>query len=302
MLRGEKVVIMDAELNKKALGIARNYIGSVAWPTVVLTLLVCSLFIICLVLFATGYLSVWLATPLISVLTYMSYTTLHEAVHGNIHGSNPNLRWVNDLCGYLVGPIISVPYNSHKHEHFAHHRYTNIAGKDPDFIISGMRTGLFAALLTTLKFFYVQNTFFYKQHWRSAKLKERFTYCLEIQVSIGWRVLTIALVEQPGIAVVVLLGYFTGGFFTAYWFAYRPHFPYDNSERYQNTSSLIMPMWMKPIEWLWLGQNIHSIHHLFPRVPFYHYRALHRDIEPVLRAQGTPIIGIWSRKPITVQE
>lgn len=302
MLKGEKVVIMDAELNKKALGIARNYIGSVAWPTVVLTLLVCSLFIICLVLFAAGYISVWLATPLISVLTYMSYTTLHEAVHGNIHGSNPNLRWVNDLCGYLVGPIISVPYNSHKHEHFAHHRYTNIAGKDPDFIISGMRTGLFAALLTTLKFFYVQNTFFYKQHWRSAKLKERFTYCLEIVFSIGWRVLTITLVEQPGIAVVVLLGYFAGGFFTAYWFAYRPHFPYDNSERYQNTSSLIMPMWMKPIEWLWLGQNIHSIHHLFPRVPFYHYRALHRDIEPILRAQGTPIIGIWSRKPVVVQE
>jgi len=59
-----------------------------------------------------------------------------------------------------------------------------------------------------------------------------------------------------------------------------------------------MPRWMKPLEWFWLGQNLHSIHHLFPRVPFYKYHALHRDIEPVLQAQGTPIIGIFSREPV----
>ncbi|MDX1757034.1 MAG: fatty acid desaturase [Marinobacter sp.] len=59
-----------------------------------------------------------------------------------------------------------------------------------------------------------------------------------------------------------------------------------------------MPRWMKPLEWFWLGQNLHSIHHLFPRVPFYRYHALHRQIEPVMRAHGTPIIGAFSRQPI----
>ena len=88
-----------------------------------------------------------------------------------------------------------------------------------------------------------------------------------------------------------------GGFFTAYWFAYRPHIPYQDPTRYRNTNSLIMPAWMKPVEWFWLGQNLHSIHHLFPRVPFYRYHALHREIEPVMRAHGTPIVGIFSRQP-----
>ena len=293
---------MHAELNKSALGCARNYIGKTAWLTIALTFLVCCLFVLSLVLFAQGIISVWLATLLLAVLTYMSYTTLHEAVHGNIHGNNPKLRWVNDLCGYLVAPLIGVPYNSHKHEHFTHHRYTNIEGKDPDFIISGMANGLVGVFLTTLKFFYVQNCFFVRNNWRTAPIRERITYCAELFFSVGWRISTIIFVERSGIAIVVLLGYFIGGLFTAYWFAYRPHFPYDNTKRYQNTSSLIMPVWMRPLEWFWLGQNLHSIHHLFPRVPFYRYHALHREIEPILRAHETPIIGIWSRRPIDIAD
>ncbi|CAA0111283.1 Uncharacterised protein [Zhongshania aliphaticivorans] len=289
---------MNAELNREALGIARNYIGKMAWLTIILTLLVCGLFIAVLALFVNGVMSAWVATPIIAILTYMSYTPLHEAVHGNIHGSNPKLQWINNACGYLVAPIIGVPYNSHKHEHFTHHRFTNIEGQDPDFIISGMRTGLWGVIATTFKFFYVQNAFFLINNWQSAQIKERITYIVEVAISISWRVLIISLIDQPGIATVVLLGYLGGGMFTAYWFAYRPHFPYDNTKRYQNTSSLIMPIWMRPFEWVWLGQNLHSIHHLFPRVPFYRYHTLHREIEPILRAQDTPIIGIWSRRPI----
>jgi len=36
----------------------------------------------------------------------------------------------------------------------------------------------------------------------------------------------------------------------------------------------------------------------FPRKPFYRYHVLHREIEPILRAHGTPIIGIFERQPI----
>ncbi len=287
-----------AALNKEAIAAAKHYMGKVAWPTVALTFAVVTAFIVHLVLYAEGWVPAWAATLILAVLTYMSYTPLHEAAHGNINGTRDELRWLNDLCGYLVAPIISVPYASHKLEHFTHHRYTNQPGKDPDFIVSGLSKGLGSALLTILKFLWVQNSFFGQHHWHRASLKDRVIYIAELTVSIGWRVAFISLVDQPGVAWVVLSGYFLGGFFTGYWFAYRPHLPYQEPRRYRNTNSLIMPTWMKPVEWFWLGQNLHSIHHLFPRVPFYHYHALHKEIEPILRAQGTPIIGIFSRKPI----
>lgn len=285
-------------LNRQAIAAAKQHMGHISWPTVGLVLIVLAGFITNLALFAAGVISPWVATLILAAFTYMSYTPLHEAAHANIHGSHENLRWLNDLCGYLVAPLIAAPYASHRLEHFRHHRYTNQPDKDPDYMISGMGRGPLRAIFTVLRFFWLQNSFFARQHWQMASMKERCIYCSEVTLSLGWRVVFLTLVDVNGAAWVVLLGYLMGGMFTAYWFAYRPHIPYKNPARYQNTNSLIMPVWMKPLEWFWLGQNLHSIHHLFPRVPFYRYHALHREIEPILREHGTPIVGIFSREPI----
>ncbi len=285
-------------MNKQAIQAAKQHMNIVAWPTVLLVVAVLGAFVTTLGLFAAGVISAWVATPLIGALTYMSYTPLHEAAHGNIHGGRDELKWLNDLCGYLVAPIIMVPYASHTVEHFTHHRHTNQPGKDPDYVVSNMGKGPFRAFLTIFQFLWVQNSFFVHSHWAKATPAERLIYLAEISVSLAWRVAFIALVSQPGTVMVVVAGYVIGGLFTAYWFAYRPHIPYQDPARYRNTNSLIMPRWMKPLEWFWLGQNLHSIHHLFPRVPFYRYHTLHREIEPIMRAHGTPIVGIFSRKPV----
>ncbi len=287
----------SATSNQQAIAAAKRHMGSMAWPTIVLALMVVLAFLWTLALFASGSLPAWLACVLVALLTYMSYTPLHEAVHGNIHGHHEGRKWINDLCGYLVAPIIAIPYASHRVEHFTHHRYTNQPDKDPDFIVSGMEKSPLAVITAGLRFQWVQNTFFVTHSWRSASWQQRWIYCGELLVSVGWRLVYLLMVDQPGTLLVILLGYYGGGLFTAYWFAYRPHHPYQVSERYRNTNSLIMPVWMKPLEWVWLGQNLHSIHHLFPRVPFYRYHALHREIEPILRSRGTPIIGIFSRLP-----
>lgn len=291
-------------LNTQAIQAAKRHMNHVAWPTVLLTGGVLAALAATLWLYAQGLLPVWAATLLVAALTYMSYTPLHEAAHGNVHGGREGLRWLNDVCGYLVAPIIAVPYASHTVEHFTHHRHTNQPDKDPDYIVSNFGRGPLKAFCALFQFLWVQNSFFARHYWPKATPRERGIYLLELALSLGWRVAAIALLAQAaaatlaGAMVVVLLGYLLGGLFTAYWFAYRPHIPYENPARYQNTNSLIMPRWMKPFEWFWLGQNLHSVHHLFPRVPFYRYHALHREIEPILRAHGTPIVGIFSRRPL----
>lgn len=285
-------------LNKQAITAAKQHMGIMAWLTIALTVFVLVTFLILLTLFAQGMLPVWIATILLAALTYMSYTPLHEAAHRNINGQYKQFAWVNELCGYLVAPIIAIPYASHRVEHFTHHRFTNQADKDPDFVIQGLGQGIIQAIITVFKFIWVQNAFFAQHYWSSASRKERLIYCTELVISIGWRILFIAWVDQPGTVLFILVGYVLGGYFTAYWFAYRPHLPYEEAQRYKNTNSLIVPQWLKPLEWIWLGQNLHSIHHLFPRVPFYRYHALHKEIEPVLRAHGTPILGIFDRQQI----
>lgn len=293
---------MNAELgalNKQAIAAARNHMGEFAWPTVMLAVLVTAAFVTNMVLFVMGLMPLWAAIIIYAALTYMSYTPLHEAAHENIHGQYNKFKWVNDLCGYLVGPIIGVPYASHTVEHFTHHRHTNRPEKDPDYVVSGMGGGFVAFIVTGFKFLWVQNTFLFKKYWGTAARRERAIYVAELAFSLGWRIAVIALFPTAAMIALLAIGYLIGAFFTAYWFAYRPHLPYKEPARYLNTNSLIMPRWMKPLEWFWLGQNLHSIHHLFPRVPFYRYHALHREIEPILRAHGTPIVGIFSREAVT---
>lgn len=285
-------------LNKQAIATAREFSGGFAWPTVALVVIVLTAFVANLVLFALGQTPFWAAALIYAALTYMSYTPLHEAAHGNIHGGNDRLKWVNDLCGYLVAPIISVPFSTHTVEHFTHHRYTNQPDKDPDYVVSGMRHGLLAFVVCGLRFLWTQNSFLFRDYWDTAPRREKLIFFCEIGLAIGWRVAFLLLAPWESALALLVVGYLAGAFFTAYWFAYRPHLPYEESARYRNTSSLIMPTWMKPFEWFWLGQNLHSVHHLFPRVPFYRYHALHRQIEHAMRAHGTPIVGILSRRPI----
>ncbi|QHS09320.1 fatty acid desaturase [Sinimarinibacterium sp. NLF-5-8] len=285
-------------LNQQAIRTAREYVGQPAWPTVALVLAVLVGLAATFTLFASGQLPLLWATALYGALTFISYTPLHEAAHQNINGSNARLQWLNDLCGYLVAPWISVAYSTHKVEHFTHHRYTNQPEKDPDYVCKDMQKGLLAFVVYAIKFLWVQNTFLFREHWATAPARERAIYWAEISVMIGWRVGFLWLLPTLDSVIFLLAGYLSGAFFTAYWFAYRPHLPYEDSARYRNTNSMFMPRWMKPLEWFWLGQNLHSIHHLFPRVPFYRYHALHRRIEPIMRAHGTPMIGIFSRQPI----
>lgn len=289
-----------SRLNKQAIMVAKQYTGEFAWPTVLLTATVVAAFLANIALYLNGLMPLWGAVFLYAILTYMSYTPLHEAAHQNIHGKHDGLKWVNDLCGYLVAPIIGVPYASHTVEHFTHHRYTNQPGKDPDFVVSGMQGGFVPLIVTGFKFLWVQNTFLFRSYWATATIRERGVYLGELGFSVGWRACVLALFPTLEMLTLLLVGYLAGAFFTAYWFAYRPHLPYGEAARYRNTNSLIMPGWLKPLEWFWLGQNLHSIHHLFPRVPFYRYHAVHKEIEPALKAHGTPILGIFSRQPVDI--
>ncbi len=285
-------------LNKQAIATSKEYTGELAWPTVVLTVGVIAAFIANLWLFTEGIMPLWCAVLAYAALTYMSYTPLHEAAHGNIHGGHDRLQWLNDLCGYLVAPLIMVPFSTHRVEHFTHHRYTNQPDKDPDHAVSGMRHGFLAFIASGLRFLWIQNTFLFRDYWPTAPWRERAAYVAEVLFALAWRLAFAFAVAREHTVLLLVVGYLIGAFFTAYWFAYRPHLPYEEPARYRNTNSLIMPAWMKPLEWFWLGQNLHSVHHLFPRVPFYRYHALHRRIEPAMRAHGTAMIGIFSRRVV----
>ena len=271
------------QLEREAAQISKRHSGMIAFPTIGLALLIFCLYIFVLLMFASGYLGPLISTLLLGILTFASYTPLHEAVHGNVGGINTKYKWLDYVVGLLMSPLISIPFNSHKKEHLAHHAHTN-SDEDPDVHLQNMFESVKDCYRETLRAIKTQNTF----------VMDNFTRT-EIAVTIGWRLLFV-LSTGVGSVPVLFFGWFSGAFLTTFLFSYLPHQPFKDAARWKNTNiQLFSVRWF---ENLMFQQNLHAVHHLFPRVPFYNYRKVFDKLEPSMRKKETPIIDIINRRPI----
>ena len=67
-------------------------------------------------------------------------------------------------------------------------------------------------------------------------------------------------------------------------FDWLPHRPHDTRGRYLDTRAIDAPLGV-PM----LGQHLHLVHHLYPRVPFYRYRRVFDALRPLLLRKGARI-------------
>jgi beta-carotene hydroxylase len=297
------------QLDKKAIASARNYMGKVAWPTVVLGLVLAASYVSAVVLALAGFLSLWLAVPLVAFITYLSYTVLHESVHGSIGGSDRSLRWLNKSMGFLAAWITMIPLTAHRYEHMAHHRHANDEKSDPDFQIGCMRDSLIAPVLAALRAWASQFIYYARNRWADAPPRQNLYLGLEVVAALLPRVAVIlAGFWIEGLALFVI-AWILGAIALLYLFAYVVHRPHEQVGRYLDTATIVPPRTAGlhvALNWLWMFQNYHSVHHLFPRVPFYKYPALFQEIESVMEAKKAPIYSISLRglqqlspKPVT---
>ena len=280
----------EQELDIAALEAAKHCMGEFAWPTVILGLTACTLYFTMPFMVSAGLMPFWLAALLMIVLTYVAYTALHESVHGTVSGSQPQLRWVNEWLGYISALVIGVPLTAHRHEHLAHHRHTNEPAADPDYGLSRLTESPLGAVRSAARALLQSYQYYIKSRWAHDKSTQNRTFCLEIAASASIRV-AIVMLTDPGVTIALfLIAGIGGSMLLGFLFAYLVHYPYKDVGRYANTSTIIAggPL-NSVITWLWLFQNYHSIHHLFPRVPFYHYRRIFDAIEPIMFARGAPV-------------
>lgn len=274
---------IENQLERESAQISKRHSGMIAFPTIGLALLIFCLYIFVLFMFASGYLGPLISTLLLGILTFASYTPLHEAVHGNVGGIKTKYKWLDYVVGLLMSPLISIPFNSHKKEHLAHHAHTN-SDEDPDVHLQNMFESVKDCYRETLRAIKTQNTF----------VMDNFTRT-EIAVTIGWRLLFV-LSTGLGSVPVLFFGWFSGAFLTTFLFSYLPHQPFKDAARWKNTNiQLFSVRWF---ENLMFKQNLHAVHHLFPRVPFYNYRKVFDKLEPTMRKKETPIIDMINRRPI----
>jgi len=277
-------------LDQKALGAAKRHMGAFAWPTVLLGTAVAATYISTPLLVAAGLMPLLVAMPLMAILTYTAYTVLHDAAHGSISGSQTSLRWLNETMGYLAAWILMIPLNAHRHEHLAHHRHTNDSEQDPDFLVSNMARSPYHAVRAAVQVLLGQYRYYARHRWGKGPRKQDVYLVLEVIAALAPRLAFLASGFWLEGVAMFLVAWLVGIAALLYLFAYIVHTPHEAVGRWVDTSTILVDgAFGRLVTWLWLFQNYHSIHHLYPRVPFYHYRELYGEIEGTMIARGAPI-------------
>lgn len=288
-------------LDQQALLAARQHMGQFAWPTVLLAVAVSLAYLLTPLLVIAGLLPLLVAVPLMALLTYAAYTVLHDAVHGSISGSHASLRWLNEAMGYLAAWVLMIPLTAHRHEHLAHHRNTNDIDGDPDIVVAAMTRSPLHALQAALKVFSGQYTYYARYRWGKGPRKQDVYVVIELLAAMVPRVAFIAAGYWVEGLALFLLAWIISVAILMFLFAYIVHRPHQAVGRWVDTSTIVVDGIVgRMVTALWGYQNYHSIHHLFPRVPFYRYRRLYEEIEGTMLLKGAPIyqLGLHGLRPV----
>jgi beta-carotene hydroxylase len=276
----------NAPADRTALQKVRPYQGMVAWPTVLLALGIVAAFALVCTLATMRIIPLWLGLILNTLILYADQTPLHEACHGNIAGRDSKWLWLNHLVGFVCGGLLLHEYKAFRYMHLAHHRDTNDPELDPDHWVAVKNPWLIPLRCLTIVFWYHQ--YFWKHiafhahipGMRPLTIHIVISYALFYGIAIGlavmgyWREVLMLWIFPHILASALII----------YFFAYLTHKPHEIHERYRDTNvfwvrgKIIEPI----VNWLYMFQNFHLVHHLFPRIPFYLYDNAFRDLKPVL--------------------
>jgi len=268
-------------MTPKAIKIDRRWIGAPdrAWnPTLSLFVLALSGYGLGAAAMLGGLLPALPGVLWLSVCLYLSFTVLHDAMHGTAHRS----KAVGNALGRLCGLLLMAPLPLFRGVHHAHHGHTNDPDRDPDLIVAAgpawLRPLALAATLPTYRWH-----FYHGRLWRDrAGLREAVVSDIAIGAFLVW-----GFVWGP--AEWILLLWIAPIAIAAVWLAfafdYLPHHPHSQQGRYYDTR--IYPGRLANA--LLLGQNYHLIHHLWTTIPWYRYQAVFASIEPELRERDCAI-------------
>ena len=275
----------NASIEKQVIAQVRALEVAIAWPTIALAALVFCGWAATVAAAATGVLPLWLALPINTVFAYLAYTPAHDSTHSSV--ARGRYEWLNYAVGLsAVFPLLH-NISLHRLTHLAHHRHLNDPEMDADHWVAGQRWWSVLARCMTVVFSH------YRIGWRIADTRSRALAVLENSASLavpvavaiffGWQVALFAIVVPAVIGMTLL----------AFLFDYIVHAPYEHDGRFSATRAYILPRrWRRIGSALWMQQNYHLAHHLYPWIPFYRYAKVLAVAEPLVEERDGAIVRL----------
>jgi fatty acid desaturase len=226
-------------------------------------------------LIAAGGPGWWALVPLQGVLIVSLFMLEHEATHRTPFRS----VWLNDWAGRVAGFLLVLPFEWFRHFHLAHHRWTNIEGKDPE--LQGGKPeslGEWVVHVSGLPYWWSEVRLMLalvRGRVADGFVSEgaRVRVVREARVmAVGYAVVLVNLVWTPVLlwvwVVPVLLGQ---PFLRMYLLAEHGDCP-RVANMFQNTRTTFTN---RVVRWLAWNMPYHVEHHVWPAVPFHQLPQVH---------------------------
>lgn len=268
---------------------ARAAARGAAWPTVALFVALWAALIASVTISLKGVMPLWAGCLLNAAILYVLAHINHEAIHRNISGGNPRLRWLNEAIGQYGSIWFFLPFPAFKAVHLAHHRAPNDKTTDGDMWVAKENPFAVFVRCSTILWGYEL------QLWRMIRegmLKRGQAISIYGQralviaawvtlTALGYGVETFFLWVLPALIVMPVLAMF---------FAYIVHRPHHETDPYRSSNVILARGVLQPlVTAVFVFQNYHLVHHLNPRVPFYGYGEYFRARRAELESKGASI-------------
>jgi beta-carotene hydroxylase len=242
--------------------VLRRYVGGFAWPTIALAVSTWAVFLLALFALYQDWIGGWGMVAIAVVCNFYSFTVLHEAVHENIEGKSRG-GWLTEVMGWSSGAMFMAPFQAFRRIHLTHHQNTNKPDLDPDYWVASK-----SFLSTLLRCLTIYPHYIHSYLFKIEREGESATPNITVIV-IYWSAAIITLCTSYwalslfGFILPTIIG--TG--VQALLFDWFPHHPHQETSQKLNTRNVPG----RALHILMAGQNVHQLHHVNPRVPFYRY-------------------------------
>jgi ferredoxin-NADP reductase/fatty acid desaturase len=290
-VRSSHIIHSDRLSNRMTTKTWIDYSTGIAWGTVSLFVALVIAYVGLLSAIYSDSISLLTGMLISTLILYLGFTVVHEAGHGNIAHDVSWMKPIERFMGWTSTLLFFiVPFGLFAKTHDYHHAFTNDPDRDPDHWVRGdtwIEASL-RALTLPLNYLVLMLTRFRKDPVIASTHAS----------SIGYFITTFSIAASLVIAgygmellMVGIIPIFLSSFILGMLFDWIPHTPTRQQGRYQNTRSYLFP----GLKFLTLGQNYHHIHHLYPRVSWYHYQRVFNLIRPALVKNNAPIEVLFSR-------
>jgi fatty acid desaturase len=227
----------------------------------------------------------WVALGPLGILLAFLFTLQHECTHRTPFRT----PWLNEAMGHLTGLVIVQPFLWFRAFHMAHHRFTNLPGKDPELDGPKPRTraeilwhlatpSYWADKVTTL----ARNAFGQPHHaYLSDRARRGVRREARAYLAVYAALLAASLVWLGTLLLWIWLLPLAIGFPLLRLYLLAEHGRCaEVANMFENTRTTRTDALVRFIAW---NMPFHTEHHVWPTVPFHRLPALHALMRDDLR-------------------